>query len=159
MSSPRDLSGFSAPPGLPDPPTPVADTSNAAKPRVKRRQPSAPKNRPERHRVCVSLTAETHDALRRLATARDCWKVEVILDGLERWDAELRASAAENGSGRRRRRRRGSNPTPYVMDLTSEELDRLDDLAIISAPSRSALVRRLIELEAAHENIALQDAS
>lgn len=128
-------------------------------PAPKRRPPSAPKNRPERHRVCVSLTAETHDALRRLASARDCWKVEVILDGLERWDADLRAKAAQAGSGRRRRRRRGANPTPYVMDLTADELERLDDLAIISAPSRSALVRRLIELEAEHEDIAFQDAS
>ncbi|MFN0092676.1 MAG: hypothetical protein ACKVWR_20775 [Acidimicrobiales bacterium] len=121
------------------------------RPAPPRRLPAGPKSRPERHRVCVSLTVEIHDLLRDLAMSRDCWKVEVILDALERFADELAGEAPVRRPERRRRRNRGSNPTPYVMDLTTEELERLDRLASVAAPSRSALVRRLIELEADYD--------
>jgi hypothetical protein len=72
----------------------------------------------------------------------------VILESLAHWDGELRDGGGEAEQARFRRRR-SSTPTPFVMDLTPEELRRLDDLAQAVGSSRSALVRQLILLEAA----------
>lgn len=168
MSSKRDLSGFAAPSGLPKPPPrPPAAKTAAPKPKAKpagtstkaaapaakaapkqKATPVATRQRPERQRVCVSLTAETHDALRELADSRNCYKVDVILEGLDRWETDLTEPSTEGRSRRRRRRqRRGSNPTPYVMDLETGDLGRIDALVSGVAPSRSALIRLLIALE------------
>lgn len=104
--------------------------------------------RPGRKRICVSLTLETSEQLAALAHARRSWKVEVVLEALANWDEQLRAGS-EPGERTRFRRRRSSTPTPFVMDLTPEELQRLDALAKAVGSSRSALVRQLVLLEAA----------
>jgi hypothetical protein len=95
----------------------------------------------------VSLTLEASEQLAALAQARRSWKVEVILESLARWDDHLRDDEA-SAERTRFRRRRSSTPTPFVMDLTPAELQRLDDLAKAVGSSRSALVRQLILLEA-----------
>ncbi len=102
--------------------------------------------RPGRRRICVSLTLDASDQLSGLAQDRRSWKVEVILEALHNWEERLR-DRQEPGPARFRRRR-SATPTPFVMDLTPGELDRLDGLAQTVGLSRSALVRRLIELEA-----------
>ncbi|MPY92152.1 MAG: ribbon-helix-helix protein, CopG family [Acidimicrobiia bacterium] len=103
--------------------------------------------RPGRKRICVSLTLEASEQLAGLAQARRSWKVEVILEALDRWDSPLREGQG-NGERARFRRRRSSTPTPFVMDLTPGELGQLDELAAAVGTSRSALVRQLILLEA-----------
>ena len=72
--------------------------------------------------------------------------MELVLDALGRWEQAL---AAREGAAptSRFRRRRSSTPTPYVMDLTPDELARLDGLARSVGLNRSALVRQLILLE------------
>ena len=193
MSPKRDLSGFAAPGGLPDPPPPPASAGPAAPAvdsiiDVRTRPPAvpdaadpqratpasarirgarrsaaapapapavvAPKGRPGRQRICVSLTLETYEQLARLADDRDCWKVELVVEALGKWETQLQGSAADGTAGRFRRRR-SSTPTPYVMDLTPDELARLDGLATTVSLSRSALVRRLIVLEAEHDTTSV----
>ena len=167
MSPKRDLSGFAAPGGLPEPPPPPASApanggapwpqntpspappianrrtarpnsaDRTAAPTVPRTAPEttadaapvvAPKGRPGRRRICVSLTLETYEQLAELADARDCWKVELVVEALGRWETLLKTRLAGSTPGRFRRRR-SSTPTPYVMDLTPDELARLDGLA------------------------------
>lgn len=167
VSPKRDLTGFAPPGGMPPPPPlPVAAPGTA--PKREERSEDAPREpaarggrstrasgtsarrgggRPGRRRICVSLTLEASEQLAALAQARHSWKVEVILESLARWDDHLR-SDEPGGERTRFRRRRSSTPTPFVMDLTPEELQRLDDLAKALGSSRSALVRQLILLEA-----------
>ena len=161
MSPKRDFSGFAALGGLPNPPPSPAASSpaavSAAPPTSARprrsggatapvKETSAPKGRPGRQRICVSLTLETYELLAAAADARDCWKVELIIAALARWEEPLRSSAVATETSRFRRRR-SSTPTPYVMDLTRDELARIDGLAKAASLSRSALVRQLILLE------------
>jgi hypothetical protein len=131
---------------------PVARAARAAKPGRSTAAPAKATGRgggrPGRRRICVSLTIETSAQLAALAQARRSWKVEVVLEALAHWDARLR-DGHESGERTRFRRRRSSTPTPFVMDLTPDELDRLDELARAVGSSRSALVRQLILLEAA----------
>lgn len=69
------------------------------------------------------------------------------MNGLRQW-ADALTEMNQPTEPNRFRRKRSSTPTPFVMDLTPDELSRLDDLARRSGLSRSALVRRLIQLEA-----------
>ncbi|MDH4144024.1 MAG: hypothetical protein OEY23_02525 [Acidimicrobiia bacterium] len=105
----------------------------------------------------MSLTVWVSEQLDQLASERECWKVDVVLEALERWlDAPL--STLASGSEARRTRRR-SSPTPYVMDLSGTDLTRLDGLARRAGLSRSALVRRLVQLEAGSASASDPDAT
>ena len=158
----RDLSGFAPAGELPSPPAPPVPSRSPAvqdrpptatmpppqrsKPRAQPAapSPSASPARSGRQRICVSLTAQTSELLTSLSEQRGCWKVQLIVEALHRWESDLRSKPAE---ATRFRRRRTSTLAPFVMDLTVPELKKLDALALAAGYSRSALVRQLIVAE------------
>lgn len=170
MSTPRfDLSAFRGgssrevdvppPPARPQPEEPEAPSDvqpkrargggRAAKPKVEQPKADQPKVR-----VTANVPAAVARQAKERAAHEELYLTDLLLSAYAnhheavRSDVDARVVALPGLPPRARRHRRSvADPTQFVLYVSRQELDVLDDLAQALGISRSELVTRLLEAE------------